>query len=113
MSKAIRIKTNPGSPKENYVSINLNQDFDQLKVLSLTIDQEDAYKSFESNYGVVAGRVDINNGFGLKNSKVSIFIPLDDIDKENEIVSELYPYQTISDKNSNGVRYNILPSLYQ
>tara|TARA_R110001592_G_scaffold133680_1_gene349027 strand:+ start:3027 stop:7847 length:4821 start_codon:yes stop_codon:yes gene_type:complete len=113
MSKAIRIKTNPGSPKENYVSINLNQDFDQLKVLSLTIDQEDAYKSFESNYGVVAGRVDINNGFGLKNSKVSIFIPLDDIDKENEIVSELYPYQTISDKNSNGVRYNILPSLKQ
>ena len=113
MSKAIRIKTNPGSPKENYVSINLNQDFDQLKVLSLTIDQEDAYKSFESNYGVVAGRVDINNGFGLKNSKVSIFIPLDDIDKENEVISELYPYQTISDKNSNGVRYNILPKLKQ
>ena len=27
--------------------------------------------------------------------------------------SELYPYQTISDKNSNGVRYNILPSLKQ
>ena len=112
MSKSIRIKTNPGGD-DNYVSINLTQDFDQLKVLSLSIDQEDVYRSFESNYGVVAGRIDINNGFGLKNAKVSIFIPLDDIDKQNDVKKEIYPYESITTRNSNGVRYNLLPNRQQ
>jgi hypothetical protein len=106
MSKSIRIRTNPGGD-DNYVSVNLNQDFDQLKVLSLSIDQEDVYRSFESNYGVVAGRVDINNGFGLKNAKVSIFIPLDDVDKLNEVKRSIYPYESVTDRNENGVRYNL------
>jgi len=112
MSKAIRIRTKPGGD-DKYVSVNLEQDFDELKVLSLTIDQREAYRSFESNYGAVAGRVDINNGFGLKNAKVSIFIPLDEIDKEDEVKRAIYPFESIKDKNSNGVRYNILPKLKQ
>lgn len=112
MSKSIRIRTTPGGD-DKYVSVNLEQNFNQLNVLSLTITQEDAYRSFESNYGVVAGRVDINNGFGLKNVKVSIFIPLTESDKQDEIISQIYPYETISDKNSNGVRYNILPNTKQ
>ena len=112
MSKAIRIRTTPGGD-DNYVSVNLNQDFDQLNILSLSIGQEDAYRSFDSNYGVVAGRIDINNGFGLKNAKVSIFIPLEDIDASSEVVSALYPYRTTGDKNSLGKRYNLLPNRKQ
>jgi hypothetical protein len=112
MSKSIRIRTKPGGD-DSYVSVNLTQDFDQLKVLSLSIDQEDIYRSFESNYGVVAGRIDINNGFGLKNAKVSIFIPLDDKDKQNEVKRALYPYETVTDRNENGVRYNLLPNQQQ
>ena len=112
MSKTIRIKTTPGGD-DKYVSVYLKQNFNQLNVLSLTITKEDAYRSFESNYGVVAGRVDINDGFGLKNAKVSIFIPLSEGDANNEVIKEIYPYTSFGDKNSNGVRYNLLPNQQQ
>ena len=111
-NKSIRIRTKPGGD-DNYIRVKLDQDFNQLKLLSLTIDQEDLYRSFNANYGVVAGRIDINNGFGLKNVKVSIFIPLSSEDQENEIISQLYPYKSLDDLNSNGVRYNLLPRKQQ
>ena len=111
-NKSIRIRTKPGGD-DNYIRVKLDQDFNQLKLLSLTIDQEDLYRSFNANYGVVAGRIDINNGFGLKNAKVSIFIPLSSEDQENEIISQLYPYKSLEDLNSNGVRYNLLPRKQQ
>ena len=111
-NKSIRIRTKPGGD-DNYIRVKLDQDFNQLKILSLSIDQEDLYRSFNANYGVVAGRIDINNGFGLKNAKVSIFIPLSTEDQENEIISQLYPYKSLEDLNSNGVRYNLLPRKQQ
>ena len=111
-NKSIRIRTKPGGD-DNYIRVKLDQDFNQLKILSLSIDQEDLYRSFNANYGVVAGRIDINNGFGLKNAKVSIFIPLSSEDQENEIISQLYPYKSLEDLNSNGVRYNLLPRKQQ
>ena len=111
-NKSIRIRTKPGGD-DNYIRVKLDQDFNQLKILSLSIDQEDLYRSFNANYGVVAGRIDINNGFGLKNAKVSIFIPLSSEDQENEIISQLYPYKSLDDLNSNGVRYNLLPRKQQ
>ena len=111
-NKSIRIRTKPGGD-DNYIRVKLDQDFNQLKILSLSIDQEDLYRSFNANYGVVAGRIDINNGFGLKNAKVSIFIPLDDIDKQNDVKKEIYPYESITTRNSNGVRYNLLPRKQQ
>jgi hypothetical protein len=111
-NKSIRIRTKPGGD-DNYIRVKLDQDFNQLQILSLSIDQEDLYRSFSANYGVVAGRVDINNGFGLKNAKVSIFIPLSTEDQENEIISQLYPYKSLEDLNSNGVRYNLLPRKQQ
>ena len=107
MSKTIRITTTPNGG-DKYIKIKLEQDFDFLEVLSLNINQEDVYKRFSSDYGVIVGRVIINGGFGVPNAKVSVFIPLDDIDKNDVLKKGLYPYEKISDKNSDGIRYNLL-----
>ena len=57
------------------------------------------------------GRVSVNNGFGLPNAKVSIFIPLDAVDKEDPVTSNIYPYTNLYDVNDDGYRYNLLPKL--
>ena len=107
MSEAIRIRTTPDGG-DKYIKIKLEQEFDFLEILSLNINQEDVYKRFSSDYGVIVGRVIINGGFGVPNAKVSVFIPLDDIDKNDVLKKGLYPYENISDKNSDGIRYNLL-----
>jgi hypothetical protein len=107
MSKAIRIKTTPNGG-DKYIKIKLEQDFDFLEVLSLNINQEDVYKRFSSDYGVIVGRVIINGGFGVPNAKVSVFIPLDNIDKNDVLKRGLYPYEKVSDKDVDGIRYNLL-----
>ena len=112
MSSSIRIRTTPNSD-DKYVKIKLEQDFDLLEILSLKITQEDAYQSFCANYGVVAGRISVNDGFGLPNVKVSIFVPISDDDKDNAIIREIYPYESTGDKNRNGLRYNLLPNRKQ
>jgi hypothetical protein len=73
------------------------------------LTQEEVYRNFCADYGVVVGRVIVNSGFGVPNAKVSIFIPIDDIDNSNPSIKGLYPYETVTDKNSDGVRYNLLP----
>lgn len=108
MSESIRIKTTPLG-KDQYLQVKVDQDFDFVKVLSLDISQEKAYQNFCSDYGVVVGRVTINNGFGVPNAKVSIFIPIDEIDKGNPQILGLYPYEKVSDTDSDGIRYNLLP----
>jgi hypothetical protein len=105
---SIRIKTTPGD-NNTYLSVNLNQKFDFVEILSLTLRQEEVYRNFCSDYGVVIGRVSVNNGFGVPNAKVSIFIPIDDIDKEDSEILGLYPYEQVTDTNSDGLRYNLLP----
>ncbi len=40
--------------------------------------QEDVYTRFCADYGVVAGRVIVNGGYGVPNANVSIFVPLDE-----------------------------------
>jgi hypothetical protein len=109
MSNTIRIRTTPNGG-DKYIKLNLEQDFDSIEILSLKISQEDAYRKFCSDYGVVVGRVSINNGFGVPNAKVSIFIPLDDVDAQDPLISGLYPFEVISDKDSDGIRYNLLPT---
>ena len=107
-NKTIRIKTTPlGDDK--YLKLNINQEFDFIEVLSLKITQEEAYRNFCSDYGVVVGRVVINSGFGVPNARVSIFIPIDDVDKNNPNIKGFYPFEVISDKDSDGIRYNLLP----
>ena len=111
MSKSVRIRTTPNG-EDKYVKVELKQDFDLLEILSLKIKQSDVYGNFCSNHGVVAGRVIINNGFGVPNVKVSIFIPKN---SDNPIVEQLYPYDspTPDEKNVNGIRYNLLPDTQQ
>lgn len=113
MSNTIRIRTSGGSTtdkvSDKYLKVKLDQEFDFIEILSLKISQEDTYRKFCSDYGVVVGRVSINNGFGVPNAKVSVFIPLDDVDKLDPVIKGLYPYEVITDKDDTGVRYNLLP----
>ena len=109
MPKSYRIRTEVGVDK--HINVNLEQDWESLEILSLKILANDVYTRFCADYGVVVGRVFVNNGFGLPNAKVSVFIPLEDADELNPVISELYPYKTITDTNEEGYRYNLLPKL--
>ena len=109
--KRIRIKANPGVDEEKYININLEQEFDFLDVLSISISQTDSYRNFNSDYGCVVGRVIGNGGTGIPNAKVSIFIPIDDIDINDPVISNLYPYKLSTDRDVNNNKYNILSRL--
>ena len=107
MPKSYRIRTNVGVDKS--VSISIDQEFEYLEILSLKVLQSDIYTRVCSDYGVVIGRVSVNDGFGIPNAKVSIFIPLTNEDAEDPIISQIYPYRTVLDVNDDGYRYNLLP----
>lgn len=107
MPKSYRFRTEPGIDKE--VRIKIDQDFDFLEILSLKLRQEDLYNRFCADYGIVAGRVIANGGFGVPNVNVSVFVPLDNVDENDPIISTLYPYKSITTKNEDGYRYNLLP----
>jgi len=109
MSDNIRIRTTPGGDN-NFLKVNINQKFDFIEILSLKISQNDAYKRFCSDYGVVVGRVIVNNGVGVPNAKVSVFIPIDEEDKLDPDIFGLYPFETVTDTNSDGIPYNLLPN---
>ena len=107
MSDTIRIRTEVG--KDQYIKIPFKQEFNFLEILSLKISQEDVYKNFSADYGCVVGRVTLSN-VGVPNCRVSIFIPLTDEDSNNEAIKSIYPYKNVfSDKNKEGIRYNLLP----
>jgi hypothetical protein len=108
-NRSIRLRTTPGESQN--IQFKIEQEFDTLDFLSLSITQEDAYRNFCSDYGVVAGRVIANDGFGIENVKISIFIPLLDEDLDNSKITNLYPYSTPKDLNNQGIRYNILPKV--
>jgi hypothetical protein len=108
MSNNIRIRTTPNT-KDNYLSVKIEQNFDFIEILSLKISQEKAYENFCSDYGVLIGRTTINNGFGVPNVKVSIFIPVDEADKQNPEIYGLYQYESATDIGGDGLIYNILP----
>ena len=102
-----RIRTKLGSESDSVVNVQLNQTFDTFEILSLKLDQVNAYKLYESDYGVIVGRVIANGGFGVPNVKVSIFIESEE--DENFEKRLLYPYKTMMSTNRDGVRYNLLP----
>lgn len=109
MSNSYRIRTTPGVDKS--IRVRIDQDFEYLEILSLKLLQSEVYTRKCSDYGVIVGRVSINNGFGVPNAKVSIFIPLSSDDEENNpILADLYPYKTLSQTNDIGYRYNLLPT---
>ncbi len=107
MPKSYRIKAQPNEDKNIFV--NLEQDFDQLEILSLKIVKSDVYSRTCADYGVIVGRAQANGGFGIPNAKVSVFIPITDEDFGDEIISQLYPFKKVTDKNEEGYRYNLLP----
>jgi hypothetical protein len=107
MSNSYRIRTQVGVDKA--INVHLDQDFESLEILSLKILQSEIYTRQCADYGVVIGRISINNGFGLPNCKVSIFVPLATEDENNPIVSAIYPYKSVADINDVGYRYNLLP----
>jgi len=102
-----RISTNIG--KDQKVVVELKNSFDLLEILSLKFTQTEAYSSMCSDYGVVCGRIFVNNGFGLPNARVSIFIPITEEDSNDPVISSLYPYTTVDERNEEGYRYNLLP----
>jgi len=106
-----RINTRLNSDKK--VSVELKQNYDLLEILSLKFTQQDAYTSLCADYGVVCGRVSVNNGLGVPNARVSIFIPLTEQDELDPVVSTLYPYKLTNDTNVDGYRYNLLPARKQ
>lgn len=107
MSNSYRIRTEPGVDKS--LNVLIDQEFEYLEILSLKILQSQIYTRQCSDYGVLVGRVSVNNGFGIPNAKVSIFVPLDSADELDPVISELYPYKSLSDLNDEGYRYNLLP----
>jgi hypothetical protein len=107
MSKSYRVRTQVGVDKS--VTVNLEQDFDFLEILSLKLSQSEIYVRQCSDYGVIAGRVSVNDGYGVPNAKLSLFIPISAADELNPTISEIYPYKTVTDVNEDGYRYNLLP----
>ena len=107
MSQSIRLRTELGVDKT--INVELQQDFEFLEILSLKIQQADIYNRNCANYGVIVGRVTANNGFGIPNAKVSVFVPVDQEDQSNSLITSIYPYKNPIDINEDGYRYNLLP----
>ena len=94
---------------DKHIKIKLEQEINTLEFLSIKISSDDIYQSFNADYGVLIGRIIANNGIGVPNAKVSIFIPLSDEDELDDNIRYIYPYKTPRDKNNMGKRYNLLP----
>jgi len=107
MGDSYRIKTELGINKS--INVQLDQEFEFLEILSLKIQQTDIYTRSCADYGVLVGRVTANNGFGIPNARVSIFIPIEQVDESNPLITSIYPYKSPNDKNEDGYRYNLLP----
>ena len=106
-SKTYRIRTKLGSESDSVINVQLEQTFDTFEILSLKLDQKNAYKLYQSDYGVIVGRVIANGGFGVPNAKVSIFIESEEDDDFTKRL--LYPYKSTMATNFDGIRYNLLP----
>lgn len=106
MGYSHRIKTEIGINKT--INVELEQDFNQIEILSLKFQQEDVYNKSCADYGVIVGRITANNGFGIPNARVSVFIPIENQDRGNPEITSIYPYTSPEDKNEDGYRYNLL-----
>ena len=107
MPNSYRIRTQLGTNRT--IQVNLDQNYDQLDILSLQIFPNDTYTRSCADFGVICGRVFCNRGLGLVNARVAVFIPIEQIDESNPIISTLYPYKSFEDFNEDGYKYNLLP----
>jgi hypothetical protein len=61
-----------------------------------------------SKTGIIVGRVLANDGFGIPNAKLSVFI---EYDSDDNLDSQLqYHYVSTNSTNEEGIRYNLLPN---
>jgi hypothetical protein len=89
MNKSQRIwldLNNPNSDK--HLKVKLEQNTKTLEVLTLSLDTKDFYRSFNADYGVLIGRVIANDGIGIPNAKISVFIPLSEEDQQGTALPE-------------------------
>lgn len=107
MGQSLRIRSKLGINQT--INIPLDQEYEFLEILSLKILQADIYTRSCAEYGVIVGRVTANNGFGIPNAKISVFIPIQNEDLNNPLITSVYPYTVPTDKNDDGYRYNLLP----
>jgi hypothetical protein len=107
---SIRIRK-PIETIENSIKINLEQDFANIESYYMKMTSSDSYFQPCADYGVIIGRVVLNSGIEVQNAKVTVFIPLKDEDKDRVDITDLYPFESINDTHSNGVRYNLLPRI--
>ena len=106
-NRVYRIRTKVGEDAPNVIHVPLNQSYDMFEILSLKLNQNNTYKSYESSYGIIVGRITANGGFGIPNAKVSVFIEVsDDETLQNKL---LYNFTSTSSTDNDGVRYNLLP----
>ena len=109
-NKTYRVNTKIGNTSEDIkLNLNLLQNYDILEVLSLKLGTENLYKLHTSGYGCVVGRVLANGGVGVPNAKISMFIEVNENTNTDEILYNLYPYKNTRTKNSENIRYNLLP----
>lgn len=113
MNKSQRIYLSTGNTgnfdEDKHIKVRLDQKVETLEFLSMSLGTEEVYQNFNSDYGVLIGRVVANGGIGVPNAKVSIFIPITDEDAEDKDIYSVYPYKTPRDENNEGKRYNLLP----
>lgn len=105
-----RIRTKLGETKPINIPVSLMQEYDSFEILSLNINTDETYRSYTSTEGIVIGRVSTaNNGLGIPNVRVSIFVPKGTYNQSDE-EEVLYPFSAPTDMDGDRVRYNLLPS---
>lgn len=105
-----RIRTKLGETEPINIPISLMQEYNSFEILSLKLNMDDTYRSYTSTEGIVIGRVSTaNNGLGIPNVRVSIFVPKGEYSQTDE-EEVLYPFSSPTDKDGDQVRYNLLPS---
>lgn len=105
-----RIRTKLGETEPINIPVKLMQGYNSFEILSLKINTNDTYRSYTSTEGIVVGRVSTaNNGLGIPNVRVSIFVPKGTYTQSDE-EAVLYPFSAPTDMDGDRVRYNLLPS---
>lgn len=106
-NRVYRIRTTVGNDAPNVIQVPLNQTYDMFEILSLKLNQTNSYKTYESSYGIIVGRVIANGGFGVENARISVFIPVSDDDSLKDKL--LYDFTSVNGRDNKGIRYNLLP----
>lgn len=106
-NKSYRIRTNINSENQ-YINVDIVQNYEKFEILSLDINQSNVYNLMNSKTGIIVGRVLANDGFGIPNAKLSVFITYD---SDDNLDSQLqYHYASTNSTNEEGIRYNLLPN---